>query len=207
MLLLIKYICFHPEHFSVSLKEHPGLAKQTPWISTEVIRADMHNISRLSHFSTHWILVANLINTVWLFQMVTWQVTAKIKCSGILWHIPVFCLPHFQHTLHCSVFLLLYLPPYSSPLANTVPLLPSFWENYWDTKNLVALQAQCISLFSLHFSIYWLCSTLCPFTFCILSHLSHLQYYLLLTLPVGFSCSPHKLIHHPLVQCSSGGYS
>lgn len=178
-----------------------------PWISTEVVRAGMHNISRLSCFSTHWILVANLINTHWLFQMVTWQVTAKIKCSGILWYVPGFCLPHFQNNFLCSASLLLYLPPYCSPLANMVPLLPSFWEKYWDTKNLVELEAQCISLFSLHFSIYCLCSPLCPFPFFIPSHLSHLQYYLLLTLPVGCLCSPHKLIDHPLVRCWSRGYS
>lgn len=65
----------------------------------------MCNVSRLSHFSTHWIFVANLINTFWLFQMVTWQVTAKIKSWGMLWHVPGFYLPH----------LILYFSPPLSP--------------------------------------------------------------------------------------------
>lgn len=64
----------------------------------------MCNGSTLSHFSTHWIFVANLINTFWLFQMVTWQVTAKIKVWGMLWHIPEFCLPQFQTTFFCVYF-------------------------------------------------------------------------------------------------------
>lgn len=120
VLLLIKYTSFHAGHFPVSLREHQELLKQTPWVSTEVIRADMRNISRLSHFSTHWILAANLINTLWLFQMATWQVTTKTKGLGMLWHVPGFYLPHFQHTCLC-VFLS------SSTALVTVDLLQTWY--------------------------------------------------------------------------------
>lgn len=68
----------------------------------------------------------------------------------------IFCLPHLQHTFFGSVCLLLYLSPYCSPLENRVPRFPSFWEEYWDTKKLVGLEAQCISFFPTFFNVFLL---------------------------------------------------
>lgn len=153
----------------------------------------MCNGSTLSHFSTHWIFVANLINTFWLFQMVTWQVTAKIKGWGMLWHIPEFCLPHFQTTFFLCISLLLYCPCYCWPLANMTPLLPRFWE-HWNTKKNGWIWRQIHPfLFPTIFNLSPLFSYVSP---PFLHPFSPHQYYLVLILPAGFSCSPCKLMHH-----------
>lgn len=121
--------------------------------------------------------------------MVTWQVTTKIEGWGMLWHVSA---PFPTHFSLCISLLLCHLC-YCWPLANMVPLLPRFWE-HWDSKNVVELEDKYILLFFLHFSIYYLYSPIRPFPF--LHPFSPRQYYLVLILPVGFSCSPCKLFHH-----------
>lgn len=132
----------------------------------------MCNGSTLSHFSTHWIFVANLINTFWLFQMVTWQVTAKIKGWGMLWHIPGFCLPHFQNTFFLCISLLLYCLVIVDLLQTWHLCFPGFG-SIETQKNLVELEGKYILFFSLQFSIYHLCSPMCPLPFCIPFHLTN----------------------------------